>query len=743
MQIERDLVLIGGGHAHVAVIKAFGMRAVPGVRLSVISRDLMTPYSGMVPGFLAGHYSLEQSHVDLQRLCRFASARLLHASATHIDMDGRSVHCTGRPPVAFDMLSIDTGSTPSTFGIEGAREHAIPIKPIDGFLRAVTAIEDKLRTNPGVFHIVIIGGGAGGVELCLSMQYRLTGLLIKRGENPDRVQFTLISYSAYLLPQHAASVRAHLHRELEQRGVKVRLFQPVTAIKADHLLLADGTLVNCDAAILTTHAEAPKWLRDNALARDARGFILVNNCLQSLSHENVFAAGDIAAIQGRPLAKSGVYAVRQGPVLLQNIRNKLTGKTLRPYRPQKRTLALISVGNENAVASYGRFSLHGPLIWRLKDRIDRRWMRKYQQLPEMPGVVFAQTANAPDMRCGGCGAKVAADILQRVLADLPRTSHPGVILGLNAPDDAAIIAPPIGKYLVQTADHFRAFIDDPYVMGKITATHCLNDIYAMGAEPHSALAMVTLPFGPEAKLECDLSLLLKGVCEVLETAGAPLIGGHTGEGVELSLGLAINGFSDPGSCLQKSGALAGDVLILTKPLGTGALFAADMRAKAKAQWIESAMAAMLQSSGPAAQCLREFGARACTDVSGFGLLGHLGEMLRSSQLSAAIELDSLPALPGVIETMSNGIFSTLHPANLRNGETLLNPDTHMQSHAKYDLLFDPQTAGGLLASVPQDKAEACIKALRELGYAWTAIIGGIRPREGGESLAALRASNDF
>ncbi len=738
--IDRDLVLAGGGHAHVAVIKELAMHPIPGVRLTVISRDANTPYSGMLPGFLAGHYNFDECHVDLQRLCRFAGARFFHSEVTGVDPDTRQIMCAGRPPISFDLLSIDIGSTPSRFGIKGAEQHAIPVKPADYFLRHLARLEAAVLARDGDFRIIIIGGGAGGSELCLSLRHRLRKRIAAQGGNPDRLHFSIVSNSASLLPHHSPGVHRRMQQAVLNAGVTLHLMRRVTSVDSTGIILSDNARLPCDAVILTTHASAPAWLEQTGLALDPRGFIQVDDTLESTSHKGIFAAGDIAAMQTRKLEKSGVYAVRQGPVLLNNLRLSAQDKPLVKFRPQRRTLALISTGSQHAIASYGPAAFQGKWVWRLKDRIDRRWMRMYQQLPEMPSMVIAEASDPNAMHCGGCGAKVAADILQQTLATLKQHDPMNIVMGLDAPDDAAIIAPVEQKLLVQTVDQFRSFVDDPYLFGRITANHCLNDIYAMGAIPHSALASVTLPFGPEQKMQQDLQQLMLGAMETLATAGASLIGGHTTQGAEMMLGFTINGFAEAAGLLRKSGARAGDALILTKPLGTGTLLAADMRAKANAYWIEAVTAMMLQSNSSAMDCISVHGATACTDVSGFGLAGHLGEMLHASNLSASLDLDNLPVLPGAIETLAGGISSSLQPANQRSGETLLQAEEAARTHPNYALLFDPQTAGGLLACVPSENAQDCIHALHALGYAHAAIIGEMHPYAQDASIVNLRTT---
>jgi selenide,water dikinase len=332
------------------------------------------------------------------------------------------------------------------------------------------------------------------------------------------------------------------------------------------------------------------------------------------------------------------------------------------------------------------------------------------------------------MRCGGCGAKVGSTVLSRALGELKPLDRDDIIIGLHAPDDAAVLRVPPGKAVVHTVDFFRAFIDDPYIFGRVAANHSLGDVFAMGAEAQSATAVATVPYGIESKVEDVVFQMMSGAVDVLNEAGCALVGGHTGEGKELALGFAVNGLIDPEEVMSKGGLRAGDVLLLTKPIGTGTLFAAHARLAARGRWIDAALASMTQSNKRAAECLRKYGSRACTDVTGFGLLGHLVEMTRPSGVDAELDLSAIPVLPGAEETAAAGILSTLQPANIRLRRGIRNQEKWV-NHPKYPLIFDPQTAGGLLASVAADQAQACVQELKALGYPHTAIIGRITAQD--------------
>jgi selenide,water dikinase len=741
LPVLKDLVLLGGGHSHVAVLKRFGMRPIPGVRVTLVTRGVDTPYSGMLPGLIAGHYTRDEAHIDLQVLARFAGARVIVAEATGLDLAHRAVRIGDRPPIRYDVLSIDIGSTPS-LEVPGAAEHAVPVKPIDRFLDRWTDVCTRLASAAGPRRLAVVGGGAGGVELILAARHRLLAL------GMTTVDHALFAASDRILPDHNASVRRRFERILGERGVTVHAGQPVVAVTPGVLHTAGGRTHAVGEVLWTTEAAAAPWLRESGLEVDEGGFVRVTDALQSVSHPDVFAAGDIAAMVRHPRPKSGVFAVRQGPPLARNLRRRRLGRPLRRYRPQRRFLSLISTGDRYAVASRGRLAFEGAWVWRWKDRIDRTFMRRYQELPEMPpapapavptGLADGEAlaaVSAMAMRCGGCGAKVGATVLSRVLGRLSAGEGQDVLVGLDAPDDAAVIRTADGGAVVHTVDFFRAMIDDPWMFGRIAATHALGDVYAMGGEADSAMAIVTVPHGPEAKVEDTLTQVMAGATSALREAGATLVGGHTSEGAELGLGFAVHGHVAPDRVLRKAGLRAGDRLILTKALGTGTLLAADMRHRARGRWVAGAITSMTQSNRGAATCLRAHGATACTDVTGFGLLGHLVEMLRASEVDAVLELEALPLLDGAEETVRAGILSSLQPENLRLRRAVADPPDAATA-PRFALLFDPQTSGGLLAGVPVAGADACVRELRALGYD-AADVGAVEPRADRPEMVRLR-----
>ncbi len=743
--ILRDIVLIGGGHSHVGVLKSFGMNPIPGVRLTLICTDMHTPYSGMLPGYVAGHYEYDEVHIDLSRLASFAGARLYRDEVIGIDRASQKVICKSRPPVPYDQLSINIGSTPQLQGVPGAAEHAVAVKPIRNFNDRWLALLERVKTHAGKTTIAVVGAGAGGVELLLAMQFRLRNELTKLGRNPDELAFHLLTSSDTILPTHNAGVRSRFDAVLAARGVRVYRDAEVTQVKSGALLTSKGQELQADEIIWVTRAGGAAWLKNTGLQLDTEGFIQVKDTLQTMNDPLIYAAGDIASMVNFKLEKAGVFAVRQAKPLAENLRRAVGGTALEAYRPQTSWLALISTGDKYAVASRGWLGFAGAWVWQWKDWIDQRFMRKFSEFPEMSAqpapssaAVSAVKLNSEEslqaisaiaMRCGGCGAKVGSTILQRALGNLHPLQREDVLIGLKDPDDAAVVRVPPGMAMVHSVDFFRAFIDDPYIFGKVAANHALGDIWAMGGQAQSATAICTVPPGMDAKVEDVLFQMMTGALEVLNEADCSLVGGHTGEGKELALGFAINGLIEdkPEAILRKGGMKPGDVLILTKPIGTGTLFAAHARLAAKGRWIDAALQSMVMSNRIGAQILREHSATACTDLTGFGLLGHLVEMTRPSEVDAEIHMAALPLLDGAQECVEAGITSSLQSANVRLRRALRNQQDFVK-HPRYPLIFDPQTAGGLLASVPIDRVDACIEALKAAGYPHTCKIGRILPQ---------------
>jgi selenide,water dikinase len=341
------------------------------------------------------------------------------------------------------------------------------------------------------------------------------------------------------------------------------------------------------------------------------------------------------------------------------------------------------------------------------------------------------------VECGGCAAKVGAAALDGALARLaPAAPDPSVLLGLAAPDDAAAWRTPRGDVVLASVDAFRAFADDPWLVGRVAAVNAASDLFAKGGRPRHALALVCLPDAPPARAQELLFQVLAGVRAGLDPLGVSLVGGHSMRGEELLVGLCVAGELDL-EPLPRDGLRPGDWLLLSKPLGTGVVLAADMQGLASGRALQAAIASMLRDNAAAARIAREAGAGACTDVSGFGLLGHLGPLLCASGASARIELAALPALPGALALFERGLQSSFHAQNRGDAGALLAPAPDQSDSPRRALLFDPQTSGGLLFGAPPEPARRALDALRAHGDLEAARIGEIEPARSDGALVLL------
>ncbi|MEM7098307.1 MAG: selenide, water dikinase SelD [Pseudomonadota bacterium] len=697
--VVRDLILVGGGHAHVQVLKSFGMRPQPGVRLTLISEQRNTPYSGMLPGCIAGIYSEDDIHINLDRLSQFASARFIQATVVGLDPEQKLLSLAGRPDLKFDLLSLNSGAVPVQVHAD-----AIMVKPISSFLPKWRRLKSQLGAQD---KLLVVGAGAGGVEMAMAM----------RAVVPRGVSITVAGRQ--VLPGHPPKLGEMVLKKFNQLGITWHDGEVVCEPTDGRVGLA-GQDFPVDRVLWVTGVAAPAWISTSGLAVDDQGFVKVNNYLRSVSHENIFVAGDAASLVGQPRPKSGVYAVRAGPYLADNLRAAALSQPMRSFKAQSNYLALIGAGNQTAFAARGGWSIDagwlGAGLWWLKDKIDQKFMLNFNNLPrmsnpksELPPTLQAILPEAEEMRCGGCGAKLAADPLRRVLARLPEQTSPHVTLGVG--DDAAQIIHATGSSLL-SVDGFRSMISDPYLFGRIVAHHSLNDIYAMLGKPSAGLCFVTVPLMAEDLMEEELYQVLMGVTHVLNEDGAALVGGHSAEGAELSIGLTVTG--EPADrVLHKSGCEIDDQLILTKPIGTGAILAGAMRGDASSEAIAAVLDGMNQSNAQVCGVLADY-AHALTDITGFGLIGHVSEMLRASEVSVELFLDEVPVYADALVCLERSP-SSLQRANelaLNDFEIL---DGISLQDAGLRILADPQTSGGMLAAVAPARVSDCLYALATLG----------------------------
>ena len=710
------------------------MNPLPGVRLTLVSSAIQTPYSGMLPGLIAGHYSFDDIHVDLLKLCAWAGVRFIEATVIGLDLASKQIQFSQRPNIEFDVLSLDTGSTPD-LSVPGSSQFVTPVKPVHNFYARWQLLLNRLhQPSTQSLSIGVVGSGAGGFELVTAMRHALpdskaTCYWFLRASSPIQGRPDKVGQLAL-----AAAKRI---------GIEVITDFDVERVKAGQLVAVDGREFEMDEILWCTAAVGPSWPKAAGMSIDKRGFVATSETLQSVSHPFVFATGDIGTQLHTPSAKAGVFAVRQAPYLFVNLRAYLLGEKLKPYAPQKDFLSLMATGGKSAVASRGSVAFEARWVWHWKDHIDQKFMKQFTQLPAMsmnPALAVLPDAlrdaeerdSGSSIRCRGCGAKVGSDVLDTVIDSLQLFDRDDVITDLSAAGDAAVLRLP-DVDLVQSVDQINAIVDDQYLLGKIATLHALSDVVTLDAVPQSAQVIVTLPEAAPSIVERDLRLLMSGIVDALNEESCTLVGGHTTQGAELSVGLVVNavmkqrkdGSSDRSLSIDNAtasnSAQALDVLVLTQPLGIGTLFAGLMQQKANGNDIANAVQSMLLSNCQAATILRDHGASLMTDITGFGLLGHLERLFRPLSLGANIVAEHVPVLSGATNLARDNVRSSLW---WQNSAVLqkLSVDCDL-GEPMTALLCDPQTGGGLLAVVPADRQQACIDELKSAKYKDSAVIG--------------------
>jgi selenide,water dikinase len=371
--IQKHLLLAGGGHAQVEVLRQWAERPLAGWRVTLLTREAHSPYSGMLPGVASGLYRPRDALIDVRALAARAGADLLVDSVAGLDATARLLRRQGGEPIRYDLLSINTGATPDLGAVPGAVAHAVPLKPIDALLPRLAALEAQAR--PG-HAIAVVGAGAAGTEMALALAARL---------GPRGVRLTLVAGGAGLLPGLPEGFRRRARAALSAADVALLEGEEVAEVTEAGLRFRRRESLPADTVLWATGAAPAAWLAESGLARDARGFLLVEPTLQAVGQPAIFAAGDVASLRDAALPKAGVVAVRQGLVLARNLRAAAEGRGLEPYRPQPDWLILLATGDGRALGTRNGFTFGGRWVWWWKDRIDRRFMARYRVSAETRG----------------------------------------------------------------------------------------------------------------------------------------------------------------------------------------------------------------------------------------------------------------------------------------------------------------------------------------------------------------------
>lgn len=748
---SRRILLVGAGHTNLHIVRMWMQQPIVDASLTLISPFPCATYSGMLPGTLAGLYAPSDMEIDLHRLTKFACVELIVDEAIAVDAVRKEVLFRERPPLTYDIASIGVGSVPQQMDRLKTHPGFVPIKPMFTALQRLDSAIQRIGNSP--VRTAIVGGGAAGLEVAFCVEHRIRSA----GGTP---KVTLVDANSKILTGFRPHTIHLAERELRQRGIDVRYGGRATGHSGLELTFDDGSLLMADVVIWVTGACPPPLLQHVNLPKAESGFLRVQNTLQSVGDASVFVVGDSAEMDSEEIDRAGVYAVRQGPILWQNLNRSLNGRELIAYTPQRDFLRLLATGDGRAIAQWKWFAGIGAHWWRLKDRIDSKFMQMHRPTSAMKspsrmnsqaGIVTttASKSDSPGMRCRGCGGKTSARVLRRVLQQL-RAEWPSAKEGFLQSDDTALLPDSSGANAV-SVDFFPAFLDDPWLTGRIAAIHALSDLWASGVQPTSAVAMVTLPEGSIDRQSEMLHHVLSGAIREFTAANAVLVGGHTTNGDELAVGFTVFGKTQGGAAgrlpLSKANLRPGQHLILTKALGTGVILAANELGRAESRAVSSAIEMMLHSNQLASAIAIEEGVAAATDITGFGLSGHLLEMCQQSAVSVVLNVDSLPLIHGAARQILDGIRSSLYDENeaavrdfmvtsvcLKSEEQqqgssgdIANGDAALLRlrFPKLQAMHDPQTSGGLLMGVDELRVDQIMSRLVAAGYRDAAIIGRV------------------
>jgi len=690
---SRHIVLLGIGHTNAHVLRMYAMRGLPDTALTCISDHHVSAYSGMLPAVLAGQLPKTAMEIDLVKLCASVGARLITQRVSGLDPTKRQIHFEYRPPMDYDLLSIGVGSTAVRNAVSVTSKSVVELKPMQSFLERLQTVVSQLKEKVGdrSLRVAVAGSGAAGLEIAFCLP-----AFIKKHWSGN-FSITLVTRSKNILEGSRTRTRQMALNEFQHRNVKVVTAATVDSLEEGRITFSNGETLDADVVIWSTGAAPPPILSQLGLATDANGFLLTRPTLQSVTNPHVFAVGDTGTLETQPTPKAGVYAVRQGPILWKNLQRSLAGEPLKPYRPQHNFMQLLNLGDGTAIGQWKSLTFSGRWVMRLKHSIDTAFMDKFQAEPMLD--------EEDPMQCRGCGCKVGADLLASALPAAGNIKF----------DDAAEIGRTEEHKIVASTDFFTSPFVDPFLTGRVAALHAASDIVASGAEAKYALSNVVIPMGPPGPQQAVLRELLAGAKCEFDAMDAAIVGGHTIEGPRLEIGFTVIGNTMGENLLEKRNLQVGDGLYVTKPIGIGVLLAAHMRSRCSAEDYGQLVDAMLERQHAYARLAIQSGIIAGTDITGFGLAGHLLEMLDASQTGACLQLDRIPVLPGACDAIAGGIQSSLAPSN-RMAAVKIQATPDIRRHPTFDLLFDPQTCGGLLLGIADEQMQSLELKIADSGF---------------------------
>jgi selenide,water dikinase len=713
--ITNDLVLIGGGHSHLSVLMKLSKKPLNGNRITLITNEIDTPYSGMIPGYIEGIYSWRDSHIDLYRLCLKLNVRFIHAEVERVSAYEKEIYFKDRPKIKFDVLSINTGIQSNNREIKGAAKYCLPVKPIskltNNFLNKITNFKS----------IAFIGGGAGSVELALAIKKRFLNI------NQD-IKITIITGKRGLLSTFPQKTKLTSLKTLEKFKIDIIEYKRVLEVKPKQIILSDKSMLKIDKAILSTNSMTPKWLAKSDILLTKDNYILVNKSFQT-NYKYVFASGDVIDFNNQNLKKAGVFAVRSGKPLAINIRKFILGKKLVEYKFNKNYLALIGTSKRSAIATKYNLTFNSRFFFYLKKYIDQNFIKKFSDFrirkkftldalkTDVLNIFVKHKEKITDendiMQCKGCAAKVPLNALKQALPkDIVSTS-----------EDAVSV--PGHPELYQTVDMISSIITDPFLLGKIAANHSISDMVSVNSKITSAMMILQLPLSKTEINSRDLEQVLLGANEIFKTIDCPLIGGHTMIGKDKD---PIIGFSILGQKQKKIKIVKNrrkiktkDLLILTEKIGSGLIFAGINNYLIDSYFQIDVIKQMIKGNLNFGKISNQLNILSMTDITGFGLANHLLNLIKrdNSKTGLTIYPNKIPLFEGVNECLNKDIKSSLFKSNYDIAQKDI---IYKRDKSKLDnILYDPQTVGGIAFIIPQEEKYKHFKVLKENNIKFTEI----------------------
>lgn len=713
---EKRIVLLGIGHTNAHVLRHWAMKPIQDTELVCISDHLTATYSGMLPAVLAQQRPETAMTIDLVRLCAASSARLLTSPVTGINTESRTIFFDDRPSLEYDFLSIGVGSETKSIESASSENHSIPIKPMQTFTHRLRYKIDGLQNKKkpkNDLNLVVVGGGIASIEIVLCIRPFIETL------TDTSLKISIVTASQCIAAELPRNARDMIQGVLAERDIEIIANARVVKQTEELIELDNGSVIPADLTVTSTGASAPKLLEKLDLPKTEHGFLSTHKNLQSTGSSHIFAVGDCGSLIGDSVPKSGVYAVRQGPVLWENLNRSIKNQNLVDFTPQKKNLKLINLGDGRAIAHRGRIAMSGHWAMRWKHRIDDRFISMFS--PNAKPMSHLTESTSLDEQCRGCGCKLDSDSLNGALKQLNPNR--------NQEFQDAVVIQDDGQWQTSASiDFFTAPFPDAYLSGRIAALHSLSDLVASGAMPRAALSTLVLSDGPQAKQQEQFRDITAGINQELKSFGIEITGGHTIVGPRTEIGLTVLGKRRSGVDIGKHRLNVGEKLFLTKPLGTGILMAANMRGQCSSEHYHSLLETMLTPLHPWLSLIQQLNLTAVTDVTGFGLAGHLLEMLNSSNQCATINFAAIPILPGISELLAEGIESTLAPGN-RKQQRFISIEPTIKADAGLPILFDPQTCGGLLFSIATERIKDLHQATETLGLSSPIEIGSVIERK--------------